>query len=184
MSTLRRPQPFRNQLIEMVADSINRSEDGKGGWGVIRTPAKGKGTHVSTSGKAAQIDMLALAADAMQSEESLPATASEVVGVAEQQETMSSDSTGGHVDCSLQVEMVGTARGRTVEIDDLKGDGEKPDEGRGEAEEDDELEEEAGPPTVLSTVLKAVRDESASVKLAALQILVKSGARDYREAHL
>lgn len=162
----------------MVADSIIRSEDGKGGWGVIRTPAKRKGAHVNTTGSAAQIDMLALAAGAMQSEESLPATASEVKGIAEQQGKLSSDSTGGQADGSLQVEMVGTAMGRTVEIDELNGDVERSGEGRGEAEKDDELEEEAGPPTVLSTVLKAVRDDSTSVKLAALQILVKSGARD------
>lgn len=41
-------------------------------------------------------------------------------------------------------------------------------------EEEEDLLEETGPPTILSTILKAVKDESASVRLAALQILVKS----------
>jgi len=200
--TLRQPQPFRDVLLQLIANTIKSSKGGTGGWSVVRTPAKGKG---SMAGIEKKIDILAIAAkdadgvlrrgqkpssDQEQRSELGSASAHHQEEQAGQliHKQKASDGplapspTSRSEELSISLGVNETSRVPTAGSGGSGGESREASAqrsrpaigGDGIGEEEEDLEEETGPTTVLSTVLKAIKDESTSVRLAALQILVKS----------
>ena len=212
MGTLRQPQPFRDILLRLIANTIKSGKGGTGGWGVVRTPAKRKGATAEIESK---MDIMAIAKNANKNADGVirgEQPPSRHQTSKEQRSELGSASAHQREEQAGQLthhQKAGDrlfAHSQTSRADELaisfEGDGSpstllvsttgsgKREGGSREAsarsarpatggdvigeEEEEDLLEETGPPTILSTILKAVKDESASVRLAALQILVKS----------